>query len=611
MPEIDLDAEVKYLKDYWKDRNTQLQADRDQINLAKPVAVSNKVQWVSNEPKVFYDTATALVSSYPPRFRLPLTINYNAEEKEKISKAERLVLGIWRSLDNRQYARGQSYWLREFAYWILSGWYAVFNAVVERDGQVEFIADCWDAMSVYPEWSSDKLTKCLRTFEVDSITAKAMIFDFEKKGAKNKSSADGRFYTPVNDRIEVVNYWLQDGKDVYNTIRIGDQIIKELKKEEFDHIPIHIGAIGNPERGSSEWKKRLGENIIASNRDMYEYSNVILSLMVTIMAATAYPNLVTWTRTGDPAVKAEDVKGFGTVVPLRLEEKMELLKHAATPQEAMQALQYIMKQEQKGSIPDVTYGTVITDQSGFAISQLMAAIKYKISPYLNTMQFVISNVMSDFLLQYKKGNFKKIKLSTTNPQEMKKGLFFVEEFNKSDVPDSLFVEVTIPVTSALDKTQQILFARQALQPPQLLSRETLWDEILDVQDSEQEYARILQDETLQMPIVKQIMMIEQLRKREQVMRTNGQIREAEALKRYIMAVEMQLGMRQGIPITPGQEGVSPSGMPPEMGATGGSSPDLVRSALGVGSPGLNRRPQSPEERQNKGIVSPAGQTLIP
>ncbi len=605
MSEIDLDAEVKYLKDYWRDRNTQLQADRDQINLTKPVAVANKVQWVSNEPKVFYDTATALVSSYPPRFRLPLTINYDADEKERISKAERLVLGIWRSLDNRQYARGQSYWLREFAYWVLSGWYAVFNAVVEREGQVEFIADCWDAMSVYPEWSSDKLTKCLRTFEVDSITAKAMIYDFVKKGLK------GEFYTPVNDRIEVVNFWLQDGKDVYNTIKIGDQTIKKLNKEDFDHIPIHIGAIGNPERGSIEWKKRLGENIIASNRDMYEYSNVILSLMVTIMAETAYPNLVTWTRVGDPAVKAEDVKGFGSVVPLRLEEKIELLKHATTPQEALQSLQYILKQEQKGSIPDVTYGTVISDQSGFAISQLMAAIKYKISPYLNTMQHVISNVMSDFLLQYKKGDFKKIKLSTTNPQEMKKGLFFVEEFNKQDVPDSCFVEVTIPITSALDKTQQILFSRQALQPPQLLSRETLWDEILGVQDSEQEYARILQDETLQMLIVKEIMMIEQLRKREQTMRTNGQIREAEALKRYIMAVEMQLGMRKGIPITPGQEGVSPSGMPPEMGATGGSSPDLVRSALGVGSPGLSRRPQTPEERQNKGIVSSTGQTLIP
>lgn len=603
--EIDLDSEVKNLKDYWRQRNDQLQADRDIINLLKPPPTTDKIDWVSNEPKVFYDTANALISAYPPRFRLPLTINYTAEEKNKISKAERLVLGIWRSLDNRQYARGQSYWLREFAYWVLSGWYAVFNVVVERDGQVEFIADCWDAMSVYPEWSGDEMVKCLRTFEVDSLTAKAMITNFVKKGARNKKTADGLFSEPSgNDRIEVVNYWLKDSKSIYNCLRIGDQLIKDANKEDFDHIPIHVGAIGSPERGSNEWKKRLGQNIISANRDMYAYDNTILSLMVTIMAETAYPNIVTWTRTGAPPIKQEDMKGYGQNIPLRIEDKIELLKHAATPTEALQISQMLTKQIQKGSIPDVTYGTVITDQSGFAISQLMAAIKYKISPYLNTMQFVISRIMSDFLLQYKKGDFKPIKLSTTNPQEMKKGLFFVEEFSKKDVPESLFVEVTVPVTSALDKTQQILFARQALSPPQLLSRETLWDEILDVQDSEQEYARILQDETLQLPVVKQIMMIEQLKKRENTMRTGGQIREAEALKRYIMGLEMQFGMRQAIPIAPGQpSNPSPEQMPPEMM----QSPDAMRAITGTPPPGLNRRPQTPEER----LVSTSGKTLIP
>ena len=84
--------------------------------------------------------------------------------------------------------------------------------------------------------------------------------------------------------------------------------------------------------------------------------------------------------------------------------------------------------------------------------------------------------------------------------------------------------------------------------------------------------------------------------------------EAEALKRYRFGLEMKLGMRQGIPVAPGQPGVSPSGMPPEMGATGASSPDAVRAALGVGSPGLSRRPQTPEERSQ--IVSTGGKTLI-
>src|SRR3990167_2089738 len=98
--EIDLDSEVENLKDYWRERNDQILEDRYAIHLLKTKETTNQLRWISNEPKVFYDTATALVSSYPPRFRLPLTINYTPEEKNNISKAERLVLGIWRSLDN-------------------------------------------------------------------------------------------------------------------------------------------------------------------------------------------------------------------------------------------------------------------------------------------------------------------------------------------------------------------------------------------------------------------------------------------------------------------------------------------------------------------------------
>ena len=99
---------------YWARRDDQLLKDREILQLTKPTAKTDKIQWVSNEPKVFYDTAVALISSYPPRFRLPLTINYTPEEKDKMNKAERFLLGILRSLDHRQLSRGQIYWLREW-----------------------------------------------------------------------------------------------------------------------------------------------------------------------------------------------------------------------------------------------------------------------------------------------------------------------------------------------------------------------------------------------------------------------------------------------------------------------------------------------------------------
>lgn len=594
LPEINFETETKQLKEYWQDRDTQMLTDRDTINIKKDAVKTDRIKWYSNEPKVFYETATSLISSYPPRFRLPLTINYEPEEKTKMNKAERFVLGIYRSLDDSLIGP-HAYWLREFAYQILSGWFSIFVWIKKSSDGLQFRADLFDPITVYPDWDADGLAKCIRNFEIDKRSASQMVTGFAQKGLKTK------YFEPKDkERVNVINYWLRDNKDIYNAILISGQVIKPLTLEkEFDHIPIFVGAIGLPERTSDDWTTRVGENIIAANRDMYEYENAMISLMATIMAETAYPNVVGKSLSGAPIIKGK-LKGYGDQINLKLSDQIELLKHAATPAEVNELIAWVVRQKQKASFSDTVYGGIPTVEiSGFALSQYMAAIKYKIGPYLNTMQSTLGKIMSEFLTQYKKGKFPKISLSTTNPTELKKGLFFVEEFSPSDVPASRFVEVTIPITSALDKTQQIIYARQAMDAPQLLSRETLWDEFLDVQDSEQEYARIIQDQMLEMPIVKQIAMIEALRKREDFYRNTGKTAEANALHQYILALEMQLGMRQGIPET-GKTGIPPQVIPPEMV----ESPDTGRAALGIPPPSPTRPTKSPT------LVSPTGETLL-
>ncbi len=603
---IDVIKETKALKEYWQPRNARMQEDRDIVNLVKESRTGDKLNWISNEPKVFYDTSIALVSAYPPRFRLPLTVDAGAEEKTKMNKTERFLLGIWRQLDRRQMDRGMSYWLRELAYWVLSGWYANFSIVDVRDGETVFISDHWDPMTVYPEWDSDGLSKCIRSFEVDRQTALAMVDNWREKGLQTEFKEPSK-----KGDIEIINYWRRDikqGKPVIsNAILVGGKVVKPLTQEQFKRIPIHIGAVGIPERGTIGWQARWGEHIISSNRDMYAYTNAIIKLLATILSETAYPNIITKTQSGAPAVKGEDITGYGAVIPLRLNDHIELLKHAAAPAEASDLLGMLVRQQAKGSFPDVVYGTVISDQSGFAISQLMAAIKYKISPYLNTIQYIISQTATELLEQFRDGKFHKVTLATVDPKSMKKGMFFAEEFSPKDVPDRTYVDVVVPVTTSLDRTQQILFARQAMETPQLLSRETLWDEFLDVQDSDQEYARILQDEMLEMPIIKQLGMIEQMRERQRFFETTGKIGEAQALKQYIMALEMQLGMRQGVPVTPGQAANPPPQMsPPEMG----NNPDRTRAVMGVPPPGVNRPVTKPTQGQGGRVISPTGQVLV-
>ena len=586
--EIDIEKEAENLTKYWQLRNVQMEKDREIINLIKPAPKTDEVRWFSNEAKIFYDTCVALLSSYPPRYRLPLSRNFTPEEKDKMNKAERFIMGIFRELDHRQISRGQSYWLREFAYWVLSGWYAIFRRIDRQGKDVKFIADIWDPMTVYPEWDNEKLTRCIRTFSVDKASALTMVYGWKKKGYK----LSGEFKEPKDEQVKVINYWLDERGKIYNALQVGDSIVKEMTLEKFKRIPIYTGAIGVPDRITPLWQQRLGENIIAPNRDMFDYENKMISLMATIIAETAYPNIITKTRTGEAAFDSKDLKGYGSQVSLRLEDQVELLKHAATPAEAQYVMSWIARQKQKASFADTVYGGVPQIEiSGFALSQYMAAIKYRIAPYLTTMQYVMGDIGRDFLEDYRIGKHPKVNLNTTDPSSLRKGLFFMEAFEPADIPEVSYVDVTIPVTSSVDKTQQILYARQALQPPQLMSRETLWDEILDIQDSEQEYARIIQDEVLELPIVKQIATIEQLRNREKQFRLSGMDAEADAIKTYITALEMQLGLTKS-PISGKPGGVPPSMMPPEAI----NSPDMLRAAVGKPPSGLSRRAQTAEER---------------
>lgn len=582
---------------YWQERDAQLRIDRDIINMVRPKQTTDSLKWLDNEPRVFFDTARSLVSSNPPTFRLPMSINPEAEEKQRMNKAERLLIGAWRAQDQRAGQNGNVAWLYDLAYWVLLGGAVDFTYINKcEDGKPEFVSDLWDPLTVFPEWVDGKMRTLVRHYDVDAITANSMASDLMTKAQYSK---DFHAANP-DERHVVINWWKQAGDKVFNCVVVAGQIVKpKTLQKKMDHIPIHVTAVGDPDRVSTNWQSRRWQSIIAANRDMYGYKNTMLSLMATILAETAYPNIVSKTRSGVPAVKAEDMKGYGAVVPLRTEESIELLKHAATPTEANYLLTYINQQIQKGSLPSSVYGNLPFEVSGFALSQLLAAVKYKIGPYLQAMQGIMSRISSDWLYQYKTGKWGKVTLSVTNPYDLRRGLTYIEQYSPDDVPEQLYVEVTIPIVSQFDKTQAILNARQALTPPQLFSRETLWETELGIQDTEQELQRIRQDQVMDDPFIKQIEIIEALQERYDTYITQGLYPQAAAVKRYKEGLEIQLGMRKASLVLPGQgQGASsgalpsPNQRPPEMSMS--PNPDQMNAMRG-------QPPPSPTRTSGQGV----------
>ena len=608
-----IDTETTNLQKYWQARDTAMAENRNIINLLKPEAKTGSQIWTTNEPKVFFDTSRSLISINPPRFRLPIQTNYTPEQKDQMNKAERLCIGIYRSLNDRQAEFGGVNWLWDLAYWILLGWYSVFSVVKkDKEGQIKFVADIFDPMTVYPQWDSDGLVRCIRTYQVDKVTAMAMAESYWEEGLEFD------FNEPTSDagRSTIINYWhrtFKKGKPVIeNAIMVAGNLVKSLTvQRKLTRIPIHIGAIGSPDRITTEWMNRKGESIIDANKDSYDYLNTMIRLMAQILAENAYPNRV-WKLLNPHAGAPGEMKGYGEDIFIKPQEAVELIKSSTTPNEANILVQYFGSQVQKGSIPNVVYGGTPIELSGFAISQLMAAIKYKLGMYLNAMQMVTSRVFSDFLYQYKTGKYGKITLSTENPYDLKRGMAYMEEFESKDVPENIYVEVTIPISSQFDKTQAIMNSVQALQSG-LLSRETLWEEELDIQDSEQEKERIREDQVSNDPFVRQMEILEAMWRKVEMYKLQGDTIRANALSQYIMQLEMQMGMRQGIPQKAGV-GVSPNIMPPEARPTPQPTPDQMRSFTQTPPPSPTRPTTETQAGQNQGrkgiLVSPTGKVLM-
>ena len=591
-------ADATRLHDFWQLRDEQMQSDRDRINLVKPIRKDTDAKlWLTSEPKVFFDTSRSLVSLYQPRFRLPIPINYSSEQKDKMNKAERLCIGIYRTLDAKD--SGSSSWLYDLAYWVLQGWYAVFTVVQKGDSGVEFIADQWDPINVYPEWSRDGLVKCARIYQVDKVTSESMAEEFQSQ------NLEFDYKVPKSgDSYSVTNYWRRDGKKVFNAILLNNGIVKPLTHQtQLDHIPVRVGVIGIPEKVTPQWQLRTGESIIASARDNYDFLTAMRSLRAEIIEQTAWPNIVTKTKTGQPAVKGQDIRGHKSVIPLRLEDTIDTLKHAASPQDVNILEQQIGVELSKANLPNVVYGGVPVELSGFAISQLMAAIKYKLGPYLNAMKFIVGHTMTALLYQYRKGKFGTITLSTRNPYDMKRGMYYIEEFTRDDIPERIYVEVEIPISSQFDKTQTILNSIQALQGG-LLSRETLWENELDIQDSEQEKQRITEDRLANDPFIQQLEIIMRMRERVSAYKATGLLNEAGALENYILTLEANLGIVKNIGTPPSPRGINPEQRPAEMTP---KSPDMMNAMIGKPPPSPNRLSAS----KKKGtLYRPNGEVLL-
>ena len=564
---------IDALKSLWSARDSALVDDRAMLNLTYSQGGLTKdgfEEVVLNDPRVLYETAVGMLSTKVPMFSIPMKATLPPEEKTRIGKAERFIGGILNELDTQHFREGKGQWIREMAYWVCSGWICLAPSITE-DGT--FRADFYDPLTIYPNWVQGKLKQLMRRVTTTGGEVKALADMMKLTLPPAIERADD------NAEIELINMWLDDGDaGIWNYIEAAGTIIKPETKEPYDRIPFLIGlANGSPERDASDWRKSVGQSIIATNKTMYEEQNRWVSMMMQIAAQRAFPTLLTTTPTGESILEKKDL-GHSNVVPLRSGENVEPLASTAATPEINIINSILSGSVQRGGLPHVIYGGLPFELSGFALSQMISAVNYKLSPYTVAMQQTLSQLAVEFIDMFKKYG-KDIDL---NIKDKETGKHFIESFTKAEIPVITRMEVTIDVGGPQDKLQQLLSAKAALQDPAVLSRETMWRMIVPdiVEDPIAETQRIIEDQAQSMPAVRMIRIVDELRVMAEGLQAEGKGDSAKVIMGY--AQTMLNSITQQIQQQGSQGGGQQEGMAGGAGQRSGGqpSPEAANAAQG-------------------------------
>ena len=582
------EAEV-ILTTLWAPRDTVMKEDRSILALTEPKKIPGFTTATLNEPKVQFDTSKSILSASPFTLRIPIDTNATPEEQDRMNKTERFLIGIFREFDRNQFNRGRGTWMEELAHWACSGWISVFPLVEKINNKPMFRCEFYDPITVYPDWGIDGLLKVLRVYPISPNAAMQM--------AKRNNWA---FITNklATEAVKVRSLWeMVDGKP-QNTIDMDSIIVKPAVDEPFLSIPVFVLPVGGSPfgpigGGDVDYISSIGENIIAVNKGQNKQMNKWVGLLMQIVQDVAYPSLMDMSETGEGSGLTQKQLGSGSIIPRKVGEPIEVLKHAGAPGfELGNIFQFLGRGIQKGGLPEIIHGGLPFEISGFMGSQLYAAVKHKLRRQILAMTQVTRYVAIEMIRQYSTGKFPKVTLTVENPRRVGKGETFMEEFSPKDIPEVAFVDVEYPLETMVDKAQQITMARQALAPPQLLSRQTLHEDWLGVQDSTLEMDRIENDQMSDLEGVKIIKAVENLYEAAAAAKAQGRLEKSNNLFRYAQLLEQQLLPKQQPTGAPQPGGMPPEQLPGELGAAG-VSPDVLAAMMGKqptgGTPGARTR----------------------
>ena len=517
----------------WTTRNHQMREWYELLLMVDKLKEERMESFVSNEPRSFFNLALHLITASTIAPRIPLGEATPAEIAD-INAVEGFLHYVWSEKERLSLSRGRGGFLRELAsFLLLTGWYSLFSLATDN----EIIAEVWNPAEVYPEFNEEGLLRCAHVY---SLTGRAARRKALVKGWKLTSTY------PASASIKLCDYWTMENGRVENAIVLGNDEVKPLVEEPgLDKIPIYCSPIaGLPDRGTiipgTEWKKHIGQSILATNSNIYTYTNKLMTFLMQLIRDTAQARWVE-KSSGESKVKPEDIFKRGAVFHLGLGEDLSPVPMPPIPIEIRAAQIDVASMRQKGALPDVLFGGLAQPISGYLMQQISGAAAHILRPYQEALKFLLEELCNDWLTDIRQYNFA--------PYNMR--------IPKTDLPR---VEIDLRLNIPGDVVQRATVARM-LDPAFSISTQTVTDMLFpEIENPLAEQARVQRDRAMQHPVMASLHLIEALKQRATMLAEAG---DTETASLYTKAAETIMGTVQPQPALPAAPTPGPEVQPRE------------------------------------------------
>jgi hypothetical protein len=476
------------MQDLWDssgftNRRTRMEEDYNLYSL-KPFDAGDGYQsYTSNQPKVVADKIISWMND--SRMIVTAPLSQRVSEKDAGDSKEKYIVGAMNMADSRLVARGMLPVKSQIAAHItLRGWFAGRAVLNKRKDKTYVDITPFDPLRVVFEQDEDGIVwlayRTLRSSQTIKQLYKVKIDE------PTNSEYDDEFGVPVWDYYDREQHAIIiDGQ----APKWGKAPIPHgVENTDGEGIaPVFIGPVGivpwmQGVHGDVGQTSDYGESIFASNRNLFDEFNFVMSSTKTLVRRGVRQPYIVESPDGTQTLDTDPWQD-GTEVPLPVGTTIKPMPEIKMPADTGDFNSLVSGELQRGGLSNIHMGELPFAISGYAANVVREGSAHTLEPRLKSLGSAFTQIGELLALQYVSNKFGKLTL-TGRLNDLTDQ--FDEEISPEAVEEGGRVTVQFKPNTGLEDPQKIATAQMLREGDSPLAPDDwIWENILEVSDTEQ------------------------------------------------------------------------------------------------------------------------------